>query len=312
MPPQKKKMSANTLLGLGLGGCAALVVIALAASRFLKTEPPPPPPPPPPPTENTVVGQMRYTESFYNAEVNDDLKRYSLNPMKPGELAQPNAYFNELDAPKKLKADRDQLDTPHLHVATHTRKEWATTPDGQGYRYEHIILAITNKSDKPIAYRVETAVDNPEKCRSKGSIPHDAIALKPGESIERTECLWHPGATLTVKRIEELELTPLGYYYVSRLTPSQVLVDERTSMAHTVPKGAKPCTYVPWRDIQAASQSGTEWSDVMDFYARHNCDDYSFYRGYHRWTAPGTLPANPNAAAQAPAAQATAPATPKK
>jgi hypothetical protein len=305
--PKKKGMSPNALLAVGLGACAALVVVTLAASRFLKTEPPPPPPPPPPTAENTVMGQLRYTEGFYKAELEDDFKRYQLTPEPVSALAQPNPYLLDLSEPQKLKYDHDKLDTAHFHLATHVRKEWATTPDGQSYRYEHIVLSITNKTDKPLAYRVETSVDNPEKCRSKGSIPHDAIALKPHETVERTECLWRPSGTLTVKRIEGLEVSPLGYVYVSRLTPAQVLIDERTSMAHTVPKGAKPCGLVPWREIQAAAQTGTEWADVLDFYSRHNCDDYSFYRGYKRWTTPGTLPAHATVeAAQAPATPAAA------
>jgi hypothetical protein len=305
-------MSPNTLLAVGLGACAALVVIALAASRFLKSEPPPPPPPPPPPTENTVIGVLRYTEGFYKASLDDDFKKFGLKPVPLAELTLPLAYSDELKEARKLKPDRDSLETAHLKLATHTRKEWASTADGQGFRYEHIILEITNKTDKPLAYRIDTTVDHPEKCRSKGSIPHDAIALKPGEKIERTECLWHPGAMLTVKSVETLELSDLGYFYVSQLTPSQVLVDARTSLGHVVPKGAKQCPFVPWREIQAAAQTGTSWADVIDFYARHNCSEpgnYSFYTGYKRWTAPGTLPAHATAQAAAqPTATVPAPA----
>ena len=69
-----------------------------------------------------------------------------------------------------------------------------------------------------------------------------------------------------------------------------------------MPPPAKECSFVPWRDIQAStSELHTGWADVVDFYARHNCDEYSFYRGYTRWTAPGTLPA------KAPTAQASEP-----
>jgi len=295
-------MSPNTLLAVGLGACAALVVIALAASRFLKSEPPPPPPPPPPTAENTVIGVLRYTEGFYKAALDDDFKRYGVAPIPLAELTHPLAYSDELKEARKLKADRDTLETAHLKLATHTRKEWATTADGQGFRYEHIILEITSKSDRPIAYRVDTTIEHPEKCRTKGSIPHNALALRPGERIERTECLWRPGATLTVKSVEVLGLTDLGYYYVSQLEPSQVLVDARTAAGHQVPKGAKQCPFVPWREIEEASKSGTGWADVIDFYARHNCNEpggYSFYRGYKRWTSPGSLPSHAVAAAGA-------------
>jgi hypothetical protein len=300
-------MSPNTLLAVGLVGCAALVVVALTASRFLKKEPPPPPPPPPPAAENTVTGLLRYTEGFYKASLDDDFKKLGVPKIDVTALAKPLVYADETKQVKKttLKADRDVVETPHLKVSTHTVKEWAMTSSGQGFRYEHILLEITNRSDKPIAYHVITDIDHPEKCKSKGAIQHNAIALKPGETVRRTECLWKPGATLSLKRLEVLELNDLGYYYVSRLQPTQVLLDERTAAGHEPPKGTKLCAFVPWREIQsAAAGDNTSWEDVMDFYARHNCDEYSFWRGYHRWTTPGALPSH--------ASEATAPPTPAR
>ena len=175
-------------------------------------------------------------------------------------------------------------------------KEWARTPSGQGFKYEHIVLSITNRSDKPIAYYVPTTVSHAENCQSQGAIEHNAIALKPGETIERTECLWHKNQTLRVNAVEAMELTWLGYYYVSRLNPVQIMLDPRTAAGHRVPPPAKECSFVPWRDIQAsAEQAHTAWADIIDFYARHNCDEYSFFRGYRRWTAPGSLPARAGA-----------------
>jgi len=302
-------MSPNTLLAVGLVGCAALVVVALTASRFFKSAPPPPPPPPPPPAENTVTGLLRYTEGFYKASLDDDFKKLGVPKIEVTTLAKPLVYADETGAAKKstLKADRDAVETPHLKLATHTVKEWAMTSSGQGYRYEHILLEITNRTDKPIAYHVVTSIDHPERCKTKGAIQHNAIALGPGETVRRTECLWKPGATLSLKKLEVLELNDLGYYYVSRLQPTQVLLDERTAAGHEPPKGQKLCAFVPWREIQTAAEGGTtSWEDVMDFYARHNCDEYSFWRGYHRWTKPGALPSH----ATEPAPPAPAPAAP--
>ena len=297
-------MSPNAVLGLGLAVCGVVVVIALVTARFFKSEPPPPPPPPPPTAEATVTGQLRYTEGFYKAQLEDDAKLYGIPKVDPQAIAQPLAYANELEAPRTLKSEHDGFETPHLKLAAHTIKEWATTGNGQGFKYEHLVLEITNRSDKPLAYRVETSVDHPEKCKTKGSIPHNSIALKPGETLRRTECLWHPGMTMRVNGVEVLELHDLGYYYVSRLQPTQVLLDERTATGHVVPKG-NLCSFVPWREIQTASDTKLAgWGDVMDFYARHNCDEYSFFRGYKRWTSPGTLPAHGGGEATAPAAAA--------
>ena len=63
------------------------------------------------------------------------------------------------------------------------------------------------QSDKPIAYHVETRSTIPRIARSQGAIEHNAIALKPGETVERTECLWHKNQQLRVNAVEAMELT---------------------------------------------------------------------------------------------------------
>jgi len=296
----KKRISSDTLLRVGLGACALLVVVALVSMRLLKTEPPPPSPPPPQVTEKLVTGVPRYTETYYRGVLDEDTRRLGLQATTPAELAAPLVYALELESERRMKPQRDTVETPHLRLTTSVLKEWASTSSGQRYRYEHLVLSITNHTDKPLAYRVDTTVDHPEKCGSKGAIAHNALAIGPGETLSRTECLWHPGAWLAVKRVEVMELPKLSFHYVSRLVPTQVLLDERTSAGHESPK-SKPCPFVPWREIQSSAQSGSaSWADVIDFYARHNCDEYSFYRGYRRWKQAAKLPArSPEAAAAA-------------
>lgn len=289
---QPKGLSGNALLGIGVAICAVVIVGAVVSLRFLQKEPPPPPPPPPPAPAESVGRIIRYSPEYYKASTEEDAKRYKVAATDPAALAQPNTYAAELPEPRTMKIEKDQIETPHLKVATRVIKEWARTPSGQGFKYEHVVLSITNRTDKPLAYYVPTTVSHPENCQSQGAIEHNAIALKPGETAERTECLWHKGQTLRVNAIESMELSWLGYYYVSRLNPVQLGLDPRTAAGHRVPPPAKECSFVPWRDIQAsAAEAHTGWADVIDFYARHNCDEYSFFRGYRRWTAPGSLPA---------------------
>lgn len=291
-------MSGNTLLAIGVAVCAVLVVVAVVSLRFLSKEPPPPPPPPPPAPQASINRILKYSAGYYKAVVEEDAKRWKLATPTPDVLAQPLAYGNELAQPRPMKVQKDTLETPHLRLTTRVRKEWAATSSGQRFRFEHIIMTITNKTDRPLAYRVVTRVKEPEHCRSQGAMAHNAVALRAGESVERTECLFHDHDELTVDGVEVEELTPLGFYYVSRLSPVQIGLDERTAAGHTVPPPAKECAFTPWRDIQASAQTAhTGWADVVDFYARHNCDEYSFYRGYHRWTKAGSLPARADAVA---------------
>jgi len=302
--PQPKGLSGNALLGVGVAVCAVVIVVAVVSLRFLQKEPPPPPPPPPPAPAESVGRIIRYSPEYYKALTEEDAKRYKVATLDPGALAQPLTYAAELGAPRAMKVQRDTLETAHLKIASRVIKEWARTPSGQGFKYEHIVLSITNRTDKPVAYYVPTTVSHPENCQSQGAIEHNAIALKPGETVERTECLWHKNQTLRVNAVEAMELTWLGYYYVSRLNPVQIMLDARTAAGHRVPSPAKECSFVPWRDIQASSeQAHTGWADVIDFYARHNCDEYSFFRGYRRWTAPGKLPARAAGVDQAAASK---------
>lgn len=304
--PQSKGLSGNALLGIGVAVCAAIIIVAVVSLRFLQKPPPPPPPPPPPAPEQNVGRILRYSPEYYKAAIEEDAKRYKVAPIDPATMAEPLPWAEELSAPRLMKVEKDAFETPHLRVASRVIKEWARTPSGQGFKYEHIVLSITNRTSKPVAYLVATSVSHPEQCRSQGAIEHNAIALAPGETVERTECLWHKNEKLRVDRVEATELTPLGYYYVSRLNPVQIQLDPRTAAGHRVPPPAKECSFVPWRDIQAsAEQAHTGWSDVIDFYARHNCDEYSFYRGYHRWTAPGALPSRATAAATPPTVAAS-------
>lgn len=297
-PPSKKGISANALLGIGVAVCAAVIVVAVVSLRFLQKPPPPPPPPPPPAPEQSVGRILRFSPEYYKALLEEDVKRYKVPAIDPAAMAQPLEWTRELSAPRALKIEKDSFETPHLRIASRVRKEWARTPSGQGFKFEHIVVSITNRTNKPLAYLMATTISHPERCQSQGAIEHNAIALEPGETVERTECLFHKNDRLRVDRVETVALTPLGYYYTSRLNPAQIMLDARTAAGHRVPPPAKECRFVPWRDIQAsAEEAHTGWADVIDFYARHDCDEYSFFRGYRRWTAPGTLPAKATDAA---------------
>jgi hypothetical protein len=48
-----------------------------------------------------------------------------------------------------------------------------------------------------------------------------------------------------------------------------------------------------WRDIKDGMDGeGLGWRDVIDFYARHNCIEYSFFRSYrYRGDPAAPLPA---------------------
>jgi hypothetical protein len=288
---RRQRLTGNQLLALGGAGSVVLILLAIASLKLGK-KPPPPLPSEPPPSAQAEARNFRYSAAYYRTVLEEDSRRYKVPRLTADMLAAPFVYAAELTEPRRLDGKHASIDTPHLRISSHVAKEWASTASGQRFRTEHLVVSITNNSDWPVAYLVETSVNHPEACRSQGAIAHNAVALAAGETIERSECLWHPDGVLTVHRVEVMEVPALSYYYLSRLNPVQLLLDERTAAGHTPPAGTKECAFVPWRDIKAsAAEANTGWADVMDFYARHNCDEYSYPRGYRRWTAPGKLPA---------------------
>jgi hypothetical protein len=289
-------MSPNAMLAIGLVVCGVLVVVALLGLRFFgKAEPVHTPAPVAAPVAQAVNTTVKFAPGYYKGTVEEDAKKYKIPAPSIEALAAPLAYTEELSAPRTMKPDKDQYETPHLRLATHVVKEWSTTGSAQRLRVEHLLLSITNRGARPIAYRVDTKLPNDARCKNKAALAQNAVALKPGETIERSECMWAKGMSLDLQKIEVLELTDLGYFYVSRLIPGQVLLDERAASGHVPPDKLKSCAFVPWREIHAASEhpDGVKWADVLDFYARHNCDEYTFPTSYRRWTAPGTLPVAP-------------------
>ena len=267
---------------------ARLLLLAIGAlgAGCRRHAPPPPAPPPPTSPERNVTQVLRFTPTYYRALVEDDARRYGLAVAAPVELAAPLFHHVDLTEPRALRVP-GTLETEHLRLVATTAKRWAGGGAGEGFRYPHVLLSITSKSAVPVAYRVITDVDDLAACRGKEALPHDAIALRPGETVTRSECLWSRRLALTVRRVEVVTLPALGYFYVSRLAPSQIGMDARTAAGHVSPRDPI-CQYVPWRDIEA---SGAGWLDIIDFYARHPCAEYAFYPAYRFRTASEPLPA---------------------
>ena len=290
-----EKRENNTVLFVALGAAALLLVTAVVGMKFLVR---PPPPPPPPETRASEVVVSMEAPVLYKAGLEQDAKRYGVPVVTPEEIAQPLVRTVELDAPRTLHVG-ESFETANLKISAASVKSWAQGAGG-GFRYDHLMLSIVNRSGKTLAYRVDTEVDHPESCRSQGIVPHNALAMLPGEKIDRTECLFHPGITLTIKRAETITLPQLGYYYISRLIPSQIGFDERGSAGHAEFASAlfgpaareQVCNLAWWRDVEVW---GAGWADLIDFYARHSCDKYSLYKGYRFRTKVGPLPAKETA-----------------
>ena len=274
-----------------------LLVIAIGLGLMYAGGPPPAPPRPRIPEPATTTAALKYSATLYRAALEQDARIFAIAVTPYAEMAEPFPYFDESSAggDRKLKVG-GSLETAHLRLTLIVRKEQGSM-GGQTFRADHLVLRIENRSDHYLAYRVETRVadDGQGRCDTKGDAPHNAIVIEPRQAIFRTECLYRSSERVNVRRVEVMELPRLGAYYVSRLPPPLVLYNRRTSSGH-VPLAGSGCPQTfSWRDIRDGADRGElGWRDVIDFYARHNCEEYSFFRSYRHRTDPSApLPARP-------------------
>lgn len=281
---------------------AVLLVAVLAFSTLCMcskkaTDPAPSPPPvqepaPPPPAPKTTVPD-RYSDEFYQALVEKNAKTAGVAGADVEALKQPFPYAKEFSGKKIIKVGK-KMKTDHLLLKV-GNEMIQMGQEGAGVKAAHIILTITNRTDKYLAYRVYTTA--PGKYERMGVGAHNAIALRPNETIARTESLPPDGdnMSLTIKRVEVMEIPALSYYYISRLDPLRIKYSPRLSAGHDVPEGLPQCMIFPWRLLsKLIDAKALAWYDLIDFYARHDCDKYSYFEGYKwRESGPERIPARP-------------------
>jgi hypothetical protein len=276
-------MTAVTVMGIGL------------AALFAGGPPPSPERPRPPPAPEALMnGELRFSPVVYRGQLEQDARSFGVPAPGPGEIETPFVYVEELRGRRKLTS-RNPIETPHLKLSLDVEKHQASM-DGQSFRFEHLVMRIENRTGKYLAYRIKTDVSDKKKCSSKGDIPHNAIVIEPNQTLRRTECLFRNHRSVDVDLVEVIELPQLAAVYASRLPATSVLYDARTSAGHVPLKGTLCPQTFSWREIQdGIDRKQIGWRDVIDFYARHNCDEYAFFRNYRfRTDAAAPLPARDN------------------
>ncbi len=159
----------------------------------------------------------------------------------------------------------------------------AGVADDEGTR-RLFTLSIENATDSDLAYRVLTEPrPGGAACNQRAILPHDAIVVRRGTTVVRSECSYRPGMSLRISRVESMELLPLMGFYVSRLPPAALGADPRLARGHQpdLPTGWTVCTTVASQSVRSAIEQGKiAWRDLVDFYARHRCETYTFPEGY--------------------------------
>ncbi len=254
------------------------------------------PPLPARPTGSSTLSAFRaldYTSNVYLARLEQDaaaagVPMSSLSGVFPHDSAEPG---------RRLVAGGPRLEVGDLALSVRVGRVTARLERGE-LTMDHLILRIENRTDRHLAYRVETRVPlDPRGCIEKAALPHNAIALSPREVVERTECGRGGIDSLIVSRVETVELPALAHHYVSRLVPGHIGLDARTTHGHQAAEGSA-CGDIPEQAIlRGIEKNAVSWRDVIDFYGRHSCSRYIFPVGYRAFIRDGewTLPIDPTA-----------------
>ena len=284
-------------LSLGMAGFCLLIMLFGTCLLYGATGPLPAPRRPASLADPLANVSHKFKEGYYRSVVDESAKRLGVKSGELRGLWRINPLFTEFTGEQRL-AVNGTLETEHLRLRASSQKIWVGEEGSEGYRTEHLVLQIVNRTQRHLAYRVVTQVAG--RCGVKGYYQHNALALKPGEELQRTECILNGAGPIVVRRVEVLEISPLGYFYVSQLDPGRLRLDRRTSEGHQGPMSLGTCRLLPWREIESAFQRDLAgWDDVIDFYSRHSCEEYTFFVGYHRLTkGPVQLPIKPAEAAK--------------
>lgn len=271
----------ETPFRIGIAAVALLLIVGMIRLRFCgEVELPELPARPEPPriTPAEVTRAVERSPEFYAEYLGKDAKAFGIEPAPTlAEMGRALPYQAEdvglvLDPSDKHKRVAEALG---LRFSLAVEKIEGT-PNLQ------MVLAIENTTERALAYRVVTRPskgNNP--CTRKREVAHNAVALAPGATERRSECLWNKGWTLKIDRVELIDLPPLAFHYVSLLPADKLGLDPRTARSHRSPDREPLCRLFHTAEIDNAIASRqTTWRDLIDFYARHRCKTYIFPNGY--------------------------------
>lgn len=219
-----------------------------------------------------------------------DARRFGLPDFDPEILAAPQRHRVLIEDAVTLAAGQSWT-SADLRVAV-TEEKVQYQKLGATVAARHSIAVITNVSDRPLAYAARLRSDDRGLCEVRAARMHNAMALMPDEVADVVVCAG--GGKVRVERLEVLELSPLGYHYVSQLPPGALGLDPITAASHEPMSRVALCTSVDDTGLSAQIRQGlVRWVDVVDFYSRHSCERFQYVEGYRHGDAERPLPAAP-------------------
>jgi hypothetical protein len=225
--------------------------------------------------------EFEKTREAFATALDQDVTKHGLGPTTLEELEAPAKFFHVVAEAKEL-APGARITDERVTVAAAIEKV-TFQKSGASIRADHAVITVKNVSARPIAWFGRFSSAERGHCEARGARRHNTNALWPNEEAQVPVCAGSGG--VVVEDLRVLELTNIGYVYLSQVPPQSFGHDEIRSQSHTPPRGVSRCPLVPATQIANRIKSGEwQWEDVADFYARHNCqrhqipDDYRMAR----------------------------------
>lgn len=261
-------------LGVAIG--ATLLVAGIASIRFCGSVSLPPKPVPAggatSGTSSELLASSAGTANVYRELLAKDAIAAGVRTPSIEDMSRKFAYRAD-DARHVLEVGQPAIELAGLKLrALHTG--------------DQLVLEIVNATDAPLAYHVVAEPTPAGGCTSARPLPID-LATIDSDPIVRTECVWHDGGALVVKKVETLAVPPLGIYLLRQAPPALLLIDANTARGARVP-ASKECTSNLGPTVRLGVERGEiGWRDLADYYARHRCQTYQFPPDYRAFTQDG-------------------------
>jgi len=204
-----------------------------------------------------------------------DAQTYGVGAPDPEQLQSPFEYrIDDKGYLLEPGTDDNSVEAAGLRLTVSTR-------DMRGSNKKLMVLSIENTTDHAMAYKIDTRPSRgTQACQQKEDLVHNAMAVAAGDAEMRSECIYRKGWKLKINKIETLAVPDLSYHYVSRLAPPQIGYESRVAAGHKPPRGQGCQLILPATTAQAIETGEIAWHDIVDFYARHRCETYTFPASY--------------------------------
>ena len=236
------------------------------------------------------------SEAFYETRVEVAMAIYGDEaPATPSleDLRQPNTFYQPITpgSPRSLGAGESLREGP-LAMSVQV-EELIADQRGIRSKTKHTLAKVRNQGSVPVAYFLDLRKEGGGECRVRALTRFDAMVLEPGEQAEISICSGEHRVEVTDLRI--LELTAPGAIWIDKIPPQAVGLSTTVTRAHEPGRNIVMCTELPVADYAKRIAEGTlRWEDLIDFYSRHDCEQFRPPTDYRRAVEPlASLPVVP-------------------